>query len=222
MKRNQVLDQYMKIMLILLIASMVIMFITPFVITTFEMEMFGAVVSEKGIDYIIPKSEEELGTFLDEESNFQIVGILVMVMFVLPIVFGIMIKRGYSSKSKDALMKQMLVFIAINFAVSMLYFLVCFFAIIKESDSYAVETQTFIAVLLQAIALGGFIFLKTHYQKVLDGVVKPLFVCADKITSPERDELAQVELLVKYKELLDSGIITDEQFEAKKQELLKD
>ena len=108
-----------------------------------------------------------------------------------------------------------------------------------------VTTQTFSPLLFQLIVFAASMFLYNHWDKALAGKVAPLNLGIAISSQPAQStqgkqtaqrtmdekapsqnarsvqsEMEALELLKKYKELMDNGIITEEEFQAKKEELL--
>ncbi|MBE6609658.1 MAG: SHOCT domain-containing protein [Ruminococcaceae bacterium] len=77
----------------------------------------------------------------------------------------------------------------------------------------------FLIILYIVIFITEF-YLRKHWKNAMAGKVKPLDIKIN-ISNPKKNtEDMTLELLSKYKELLDNGIITEEEFKARKQQLL--
>ncbi len=84
-------------------------------------------------------------------------------------------------------------------------------------------TFTFIPWIFQLAVFICNSMLAKHMKRALKGEVAPIGFGSSgySMNIPQKDtEEDKVELLIKYKELLDSGVITEEEYNAKKKELL--
>lgn len=108
-----------------------------------------------------------------------------------------------------------------------------------------ITTKTFSPLFIQLIVFAVSMFLYNHWDKALAGKVAPLNLGIAISSQPAQStqgkqtsqstmdekapsqnarsvqsEMEALELLKKYKELMDNGVITEEEFQAKKEELL--
>lgn len=100
--------------------------------------------------------------------------------------------------------------------------------VINEGEFEPATTFTYIPWLLQ---LGLYIALKAlrrHHQRALSGEVEPIgtrtffnYATYDNNITSKNEENEKVELLIKYKQLLDEGVITKEEYDSKKRDLLQ-
>ena len=117
-------------------------------------------------------------------------------------------------------------------------FLFCELVILKEHDwevaevlsgDTLIKTSTFTPLLLQIVILVVACFLNRHMIEAMEGLKKPISVpfFSSNTTVPvantsKYSEQDRIELLAKYKDLLDNQVITEEEFNSKKAELLND
>lgn len=217
MQKNKIYSQYYKIILIIFIISMIISFLTPIIIKAFTIELMGEKISEIGLDYVIkqeePKEELEnlLGNYIDSNSAYaDIIKILCLGMLILPLVFALIIKLCHDSKQKNTVIKMMLTFITVNLILSTLYFFICVFNL----EDY-VQTQSYIPFIVQLLLCFVGFFMWHHCKQAILGIVKPLFIFSDGTVKSARGEIDKADLIIKYKELLDKNIISEEEFEKK-------
>ena len=116
--------------------------------------------------------------------------------------------------------------ITCNFWLNTVYFLVSLFAcwgLFNDWELEGVMTFTFIPWIAHLAVYIGCLVLMNHLRMVLKGEVAPIGGrhLGYAVAGSQRDtEVDKVELLMKYKEMLDNGIITQEEYDAKKKDLL--
>lgn len=130
------------------------------------------------------------------------------------------------------LANQLLVFrqmTTYNFWLNTIYFVVSLFTcwiLLNDGKLEGVMTFTFIPWIAHLVVYIGCLVLKNHLRRALKGEVAPVglgysYASGYAVSaSPKDTEGDKVELLMKYKELLDNGIITQEEYDAKKKDLL--
>lgn len=99
--------------------------------------------------------------------------------------------------------------------------------VLKGSDNISyldgVKTVAFVPMILIVLLTVAFIVCDKMMQSkplTFKSNVAQQEVAATSTSRPVQDESATVELLIKYKKLLDEGIITQEEFDEKKSQLL--
>lgn len=188
-------------------------------------------------------SSEDSNLFGGEESGTLIEGFLgklIMCGFVIGAFIGaisflcwFLSNRDVENHS-DHFIKYMKSFLWINAG----YFLFCELVILKEHDwavadvlsgDALIKTSTFTPLLLQIVILVVACFLDRHMIEAMEGLKKPIsipFFSTNTTMSTAKtskySEQERVELLSKYKDLLDNQVITEEEFNTKKAELLND
>ena len=128
------------------------------------------------------------------------------------------------------------------------YYIFCMYIILKGhewdfesilSGDAIVTTKTYMPMIFQIIVFAVAMFLYKHWGNAISGKTAPLNLGIGSSaqstttvhteqpkyqtshpTQSTRSEIENLELLKKYKELFDTGIITEEEFNAKKKELL--
>lgn len=116
--------------------------------------------------------------------------------------------------------------VKINFWLNTIYMvlsvLLCWI-LLNEWEFEGAMTFTFIPWIFQLAVFICNHMLAKHMKRALKGEVAPIRFGSYAImggSSMKDTEEDKVELLMKYKELLDSGVITEEEYNAKKKELL--
>ena len=183
---------------------------------------------------------------LDDGLGRWILRALVVAAWSVSLIFGLKIATGYAKSGKDVLMQKMLVGVTVCMVVNALYYLFCLYFVITENEweifdilsgDGIVKTATHAPFVLQMLLFAGSLFLKRHWEKAIAGKCSPLFgflssskgestpatvsyAEAQPVAKQTQNEMDTLELLKKYKELLDAGILTEAEFQEKKQELL--
>lgn len=171
-----------------------------------KIEFFGSVIQAEGNGFQLlegyPEALEKIGDWLGVYS------IIVIAIIAIEIILYIIlfIKKA----TKLALIEKILVIL--NVVLALVYMINGFNAksTIESQDSmYVTETFAFIPfIIVTAFAVAYFVV--TFFVKNV--------AFAAKAEKP--NTVAAADELVKYKQLLDAGIISQEEFDAKKKELL--
>lgn len=175
-----------------------------------KITFFGSVIASEGNGFQLikgyPEALEKIGDWLG------IYSIIVMVVIAIEIVLYVIF--FLKKNSKITLIEKILVII--NVVLSVVYMINGFCAkdTIADGNFYGtVEIKTFAYIPLIIVA----IFAVAYF--VMAFFVKKDFSIT--IKSKKNGAISNAEELLKYKQLLDNGIITQEEFDVKKNELLK-
>lgn len=187
-------------------------------------------------------------TLIEDDIEKWIMRGLVAVLIVYAIVNFLKAVSVFYYKNQDSSINKMLFIVKVGLVCNIIYYIFCMYIILKGhewefeailSGDAIVKTKTYLPMILQIIVFAGAMFLYKHWENVMSGKGTPLnFGFAGSFNSkqatqkeqakPEtgntaysaRYEMEKMELLKRYKELLDSGIITEEEFNEKKRILL--
>ena len=185
---------------------------------------------------------EELSdiTLIEENSEKWIMRGLVLMLLGMPIYFAVKAFSAYSDSDKNVLVYRMMYSIRMGLGANAVYYIFCMYIILKGHDwdiasvisgDVMVTTKTFVPLFFQIAIFIGSLLIYKHWEKAVAGQAKPLFysgfssapqgsAASVNVSNNVRSESETIELLTKYKELWDSGVITEEEFKAKKEELL--
>ena len=180
--------------------------------------------------------------FLDVESDFfdmidedtfgwkQIIRVILYVLIFFLIVDCGIIPGCLRFRDKKVQIRNNLSNISHNFWINTIYtvysIMLCWI-LFNEWEFEGVMTFTFIPWIFQFVVYISSRYISNHSNRAMKGEVAPLkigavsFIAANNVETPKKNtEDDKVELLIKYKELLDNGVITEEEYNEKKQELL--
>lgn len=220
---DQKIKNYKTLLALIYFAIAVLMAITPFV-TLFKVEFLGFVDSEKGIDYfnlLIDYKSEILGDI--ENSKFWSEVILAFQILTFAISFAcipsairiLTIPLNRNNFDENCQVDKNSGFI--TFGVSFLLYYGIILFLLKQLNDYGagiVKYTSFIhATMIAAIGLCivGVIFIEVTKKEV-----KTL------LSSETKGQEKAIDLIIRYKELLDNGIITEEEYNEKKDKLLNE
>ena len=240
-KKGKILKGYSEILMWIMLGAFAINIITLFV-PAFYAEIFFGSTYESGINFLgfNLNADNPLGVwcvdsvFLHEEALWQMLIKFELFLMFWPTVMPLLllsIKKNINDEGIYAEYKYTMYrgAVGFSFVFNSIYmitvFLLCFFTL-NEGNFEPVVTYTYIPWLIQ---LGVFIaaqVIKNHCTRAMKGEVAPLRTVSENIeASPKPEEHTfsendKVELLIKYKELLENGVITEEEYQQKKQEIM--
>lgn len=172
-----------------------------------KIEFLGTKTQASGNGFQIiskyPEVLEEIGNWLGVYSIVLIIAIIVEV-----IIYGVM----FAKKAQKLTLTEK-IFVILNVVLSLIYMINGLNAkstIEEQSTMYVVSTLAFVPFIIVAI------FAIAYFM--VSFVVKENFALSAK--AAKSNTVSAADELVKYKQLLDSGAITQDDYEAKKKELL--
>ena len=192
------------------------------------------------------KSSSRVDSMLLEDGLGRwILRALVVAAWAVALLFGIKTATSFSKSRKDVLIREMLVGVTVCMAINAVYYLFCLFFVITENEweifdillgDAVIKTATHVPFFLQILLFAMMLFLNKHWERAMAGKCAPLFgflggvknetggasayTAAEPAVRQTQNEMDTLELLKKYKELLDAGVLTEAEFNTKKQELL--
>lgn len=187
-------------------------------------------------------------TLIEEDIEKWIMRGLVAVLLVYAVINFFKALSSFSSKNQDTIINQSLSMIKAGLGWNIAYYIFCMYIILKGhewdfesilSGDAIVTTKTYMPMIFQIIVFAVAMFLYKHWGNATSGKTAPLNLGiggsaqstttvhteqpkyqTSHTTQSTRSEMENLELLKKYKELFDTGIITEEEFNAKKKEFL--
>lgn len=152
--------------------------------------------------------------------------LLVMALLLLALSAILMLFNGsslffYSQKMKKGALVFSFVTLAAYWILSLIFCDNIKTFIHEWSEGFLdvpVTTQTFLPVLLGGLILALVFFLESDFAKALKQQLTPT---SNPSTSAAASEQDKITALSQYKKLMDDGIITEEEFQKKKEELLR-
>ena len=187
-------------------------------------------------------------TLIENDIEKWIIGILVLVAFIIAI--ENLFKVFAFDKTQDINIKKIFRVLKIGIGWNIGYYVFCLYIILKgyewdleyifsNNKPISITTKTYWSLIFQGIIIIWAILLLKHWDNAMAGKVTPLNLSfrggllSTFTSSPTeaehqiknnaqnvRNEIENLELLKKYKELLDNGIVTKDEYLAKKKELL--
>lgn len=186
------------------------------------------------------------GMIIEEQFDKFIMRGIVIILAFYPIIIAFGLPTFISKKRKDMVVKSIKNTALTCFIWILIYYLFCMYIILKGYDwefdelfssEAMIGTKTYLPLIFQLVILVVSVCIKNHWKKAIDGKVEPLSIGTPiqnshmeqvrahetierKKSSTVQNEMDNIDLLQKYKKMLDDQIITQEQFDKKKQELL--
>ncbi len=162
--------------------------------------------------------------------------VLIFVFLLFNVRLLLFARRGeYHSRSFTSQIVGMLFFVKLNIFFTLMFFAIVLYNFFVLEHKAGLHTFLYIPLIIQIALLIIGLYFKGHYKKARKGEVNPvnLFASFDEkfaestkknaeLNANAKGEKNKIELIAKYKELLDSGAITQEEFDRKKKELLDD
>lgn len=172
-----------------------------------EMSVFGSKIESHGNGFNViseyPQVLEGMGDWLGFYSIIIIVAIIAE-----GIVYGVM----FAKKSEKFLLMEK-IFVIVNVILTLVYMINGLSAkssIEEQSTLYIAQTAAFIPFILVAIFAAAYFIVVFKVKEIRFGAQK----------ATKGSEVSAADELVKYKKLLDDGVITQEEYDIKKKELL--
>jgi len=217
----------------------------------FFYEGFGGFDLAKNILTSVAKTDEN-GILQWETSFFDYVMLwFFAIMLIVGITGTVTALCSFFKRNKIVSVKSAKSEIKASLVMSAVYFAVCFLYVLAEAgweislilEERVLSTPTYIPVIGQILLYISTLIIYKHYTKAIKGEVKPLrlngiqdFAVSSRETPmgstsaykeaatarSSAEQLENLELLQQYKDLLDCQIITQEEFNAKKKELLEE
>ena len=187
-------------------------------------------------------------TLIEEDLEKWIMRGLVAVLLVYAGIHFLQALSSFSDNNQDSIMNQSLTMVNAGLGGNIAYYIFCMYIILKGhewdfgsvlSGNAIVTTKAYVPMIFQIIVFAIATFLYNHWGNAISGKVTPLNLAIGgtaqstptarteqpkyqmgNISQSTRSELENLELLKKYKELFDTGVITEEEFNAKKENLL--
>ena len=210
---NENAKNYPLYCIIICFGMILLLGITPF-LPAFQVEVFGAQMSEKGVDFLTPSTTESKEIQIDKDVYTEYKQ---TVSYKSEFIGDF---EDYEFWSGVIYICQIAIFI-VAFAALMASFGACsaynnrnYAKVIKD-----IKLNTWILLAPCAVNYATFLYLLSKLVLCKTYKVLPATGNTDSapITVSTEESIA---LIAKYKELLDNGIITEEEFNSKKNELL--
>lgn len=185
-------------------------------------------------------------TFIEGDVEKWVMFGLLIAIFAYAVLNFFKALSFFSDTNKKSVINQSLSIIKTGLGFNISYFVFCVYIIFKAyewnfeyifSGEEIIITQTYVPMIFQIIVFAVAMFMYSHWHNALSGKVAPLKLDMDflvqlfsqnkqknnqsDIFSQEHQrESENLELIKKYKELYDTGAITEEEFNEKKKQLL--
>ena len=181
------------------------------------------------------QKEEKIIVFIEGTENptlLKLLYILIVIIFAMSVIHTIATfvsrnqKGGIGEYKERERFKYLYQAILFRFVMNLIYYALSFgimFISFNDRDLLGpCKTSTHIVLILQSVIFMLALFTKYHYSKYLKGEVPALNIpgldAFDKKTDSYSDNL---DLLLKYKDLFDNEVISGNEYEEKKKEILK-
>ena len=199
-------------------------------------------------DWFNKDEYSEYSLIIENDIEKWIMRGLVAVLLIYAVINFVKALSSFSRKNQDTIINQSLTTVKAGFGWNIAYYIFCMYIILKGhewdfesilSGDAIVTTQTHMPMIFQIIVVATAMFLYKHWGNAISGKTAPLNLGiggsaqSTQIARIEqlkyqtghtaqstRSEMKNLELLKKYKELFDTGVITEKEFNAKKKELL--
>ncbi len=244
MDNIQIRKSYGAIMAILLFAAVLVTFVGAFV-PAFQVDLVidvGSVSTAAfmGITFfdVDLSSEDEM----DMGFWFSKIDIGIMELFAYVCIFGMIAMTILGiyyvrHRERDDVIYSLYGSMKTCLCISVALYVFCMYIIFKGFDweiaealfdNQFIKTETYIPMFLQIGLIICASFLMKHYERALNGEVKPFTFATrtytmstnyrtnDNSQYSSQQESERLNLLKQYKDLFDSGIITEEEFNEKK------
>ena len=187
-------------------------------------------------------------TLIEEDIEKLLMGVLAVSLLACAVLGFFKVLSSFSHKNQDTIINESLKFLKSGLTGNIAYYIFCMYIILKGhewdfesilSGDAIVTTKTYIPMIFQIIVFAVAMFLYKHWGNAISGKTAPLNLGiggsaqstqtartyqpkyqTSNTAQSTRSEMENLELLKKYKELFDTGIITEEEFNVKKKELL--
>lgn len=185
------------------------------------------------------------GLFIEDPGIILIMCGFVGILFLFAIVICIMALFSLSHKDPDSAIRQKFSAVKSGLGCSLAYYIFCMYVILESqewafdrvfSSDALITTNTYIPLIFQLIVFAASMAVYLLWRKkVVSSIwggedyaqtttsnarIKQAPNYTNLASQSARSEMENLELLKKYKELFDAEIITEEEFNAKKKELL--
>ena len=239
--------RYEKVMFLLAILSGVVGLATTFVPAFYVgLGIFGSYSDNLWILFLVILNGFTKGNFFPVKSimfdnnmpwyvsiAFYMFLIMFVVMAEAPITDKFLKTRRnlYHKSTVKFQVKRMFGYIMGNVIVTALYFgIALYYCLTAGRSIVSVGTLLYIPLVAQIVLFIIGLYFKRHHKKAEEGLVAPTNAFANSSTfvsdmkadqnTVANDELDSAEMLIKYKELLDNGIITEDEYNKKKNDIL--